>query len=163
MSRLTAKIAGIGAAAALLFTVGAGSALANVTRYHKPNGTVVTINTPDVATAVGTQTHVNFTVSVSGPSAVKIANEKFLTSYGWGDSQWDGLSFAHYGCWGRSLSNGQSCTDVIAFSPSFVGSHSESYMLATGAGPMSGKFTATGRRIRVVLPTSPLPVLASAQ
>jgi hypothetical protein len=79
-----------------------------------------------------------------------IANEKFLTAYGWGDTQWDGLSFAKYGCWGRTLHSGQSCTSTIAFTPAFLGTHNESYMLATGMGTLYGNFTATGYRSRVV-------------
>jgi hypothetical protein len=92
------------------------------------------------------------TVSVDGPSGVGIANEKCLTAYGWGDDQWDGLSFASYGCWGRSLAPGRSCTSTIKFTPTFVGSHTESYMLATGFGTLYGRFTATGLRARVIAP-----------
>jgi hypothetical protein len=150
MSKLFSTIAGVAAATALVLSVGVGSAAANVTRYHESNGDVVSINTPNVATTVGTRTNAPVTVSVSGPAPLAIANEKFLTVYGWGDSQWDGLSFAKYGCWARTLYPGQSCTSTIAFSPSFVGTHKESYMLATGIGTLYGNFTATGLRARVV-------------
>jgi hypothetical protein len=156
MSKLLTRLTGIVAAGALALTIGVASASANVTRYHEANGTV-TINTPNVAATVGTQTQAPFTVSVSGPSPLKIANEKFLTAYGWGDSQWEGLSFAHYGCWGVSLYSGQSCTDTIAYTPFGIGRRNEAYMLATGIGTLYGKFTATGIRRRVIP-----PVVASA-
>jgi hypothetical protein len=100
-------------------------------------------------------------VSVDGPSKVAIANEKFLTAYGWGDSQWDGLSFASYGCWGRSLAAGQSCTSTVSFAPTFVGSRSEAYMVATGSGTLYGRFTATGQRARIIAP-QPTPALTLA-
>jgi hypothetical protein len=155
MSKLLARLGGVAAATALVLSVGVGSAAANVTRYHESNGTVVTINTPNVATTVGTQIQSPVTVSVNGPSRLYIANEKFLnTLYGVGDYAFDGLTFAHYGCWGRSLSSGQSCTTTIAFAPSFLGSHSEAYMLATGMGTMYGHFTASGLRWQVVAPVS---------
>ena len=150
MSKLLSKIAGVAAAAALVLSVGVGSAAANVTRYHESNGDVITMNTPNVATTVGTTTTAPVTVSVSGPKPLLIANEKFLTAYGWGDTQWDGLSFAKYGCWAHTLYPGQSCTSTIAFTPSFLGTHNESYMLATGMGTLYGNFTATGYRSRVV-------------
>jgi hypothetical protein len=150
MSKLLSTIAGVTAAAALVLSVGVGSAAANVTRYHESNGDVITINTPNVAAAVATTTKVPVSVSVSGPSPLLIANEKFLTAYGWGDSQWDGLSFANYGCWAHTLHSGQSCTSTIAFTPRFLGTHNESYMLATGIGTLYGNFTASGLRARVV-------------
>jgi hypothetical protein len=150
MSKLLTRIAGVAAATALVLSIGIGSAAANVTRYHESNGDVITINTPNVATTVGTTTTVPMTVSVSGRSPLLIANEKFLTVYGSGDSQWDGLSFANYGCWAQSLHSGQSCTSTIAFTPRFLGTHNESYMLATGIGTLYGNFTATGLRARVV-------------
>jgi hypothetical protein len=148
MSKLLSRLGGAAAAAALVLSVGVGSAAASVTRYHESNGTVVSITTPDsVSAALGTQSQFPVTVSVNGPSPVYIATEKFLTAYGWGDSSWDGLSFAHYGCWGRSLSPGQSCTSTIAFTPTFAGSHTESYMIETGfSAPLYGSFTATGFR-----------------
>ena len=150
-------IAGVAAAAALTLALGVGSAAANVTRYHESNGDVVSINTPNVSATVGTTTNVPVTVSVSGPSPLVIANEKFLTAYGWGDSQWDGLSFANYGCWARTLYPGQSCTSTIRFTPTFVGTHNESYMVATGIGTLYGNFTATGVRVyRVIAPSSGL-------
>jgi hypothetical protein len=149
MSKLFSKIAGVTAAAALVLSVGVGSAAANVTRYHESNGDVITINTPNISATVGTTSHTPVTVSVTGPG-LRIANEKFLTAYGWGDSQWDELSFASYGCWGVSLHNGQSCTSTIAFSPSGVGTRNEAYMLATGVGTLYGKFTTTGVRQRYV-------------
>ena len=161
MSKLISRLGGIAAAAAIPLAVCAGPADASVTRYHKSNGTVVSITTPDaVSTPVGTETRFPVTVSVAGPTGVRIANEKFLTAYGWGDSAWDGLSFASYGCWGRSLAPGQSCTSTVKFAPTFVGSHSEAYMLATGFGTMYGRFTATGLRSRVIAPppTSSLPL-----
>jgi hypothetical protein len=155
MSKLFSKIAGVATAAALVLSVGVGSAAANVTRYHESNGDVISINTPNIATTVGTTTNTPVTVSVNGPYGLRIANEKFLTAYGWGDSQWDDLSFASYGCWSVSLYNGESCTSTIAFSPSFVGTHNEAYMLATGVGTLYGSFTATGLRQRYVVgPTS---------
>ena len=150
MSKLLAKTAGVAAAAALVLSVGVGSAAANVTRYHESNGDVVSINTPNVSAAVGTTTTVPVTVSVEGRAPLLIANEKFLTAYGWGDTQWDGLSFANYGCWAHTLYPGQSCTSTIAFTPRFLGTHNESYMLATGNGPLFGNSTATGLRARVV-------------
>ena len=159
MSKLFSKIAGVAAAAALVLSVGVGSAAANVTRYHESNGDVISINTPNVSAALGTTTTVPVTVSVSGPSPLLIANEKFLTAYGWGDTQWDGLSFANYGCWAHTLYPGQSCTSTIAFTPSFLGTHNESYMLATGIGTLYGNFTATGLRARLILPIPPRPVL----
>ena len=158
MSKLLTRLTGLAAAGALALTIGVASASANVTRYHETDGTVVTINTPNVAATVGTQTQVAFTVSVNGPSPLKIANEKFLTAYGWGDSQWDGLSFAHYGCWGVSLYSGQSCTDTIAYTPSAIGTHNEAYMLATGNGTLYSDFTATGLRWRVIPPVAAPPV-----
>ena len=154
MSRLLSRLGGVAAAAALVLSVGVGSAAANVTRYHESNGDVVSITTPNVSAAVGTQTQFPVTVSVDGPSPVYIATEKFLTAYGWGDSSWDGLSFAQYGCWGRSLAPGQSCTSTIAFTPNFVGNHTESYMLATGLGTMYGSFTATGLRYQIRPPVT---------
>jgi hypothetical protein len=153
MSRFFSHLAGVAAAAALVLSVGVGSAAANVTRYHESNGDVVSINTPNVSSTVGAQTQFPVTVSVDGPSPVYIASEKFLTAYGWGDYSWDGLSFAQYGCWGRSLSSGQSCTSTIAFTPSFIGTHNESYMLATGfPSPLYGNFTATGLRWQIIRP-----------
>jgi hypothetical protein len=162
MSKLISWLGGIAAAAALPLAVAAGPAAANVTRYHESNGTVVSIATPDtVSTAVGTETRFPVTVSVDGPAGVAIANEKFLTAYGWGDTQWNGLSFATYGCWGRSLAPGQSCTSSVRFAPTFVGSHTESYMLATGYGTLYARFTATGLRGRVIAPLpTPSPPLA---
>jgi hypothetical protein len=157
MSKLLTRITGISAAGALALTIGVGSASANVTRYHEADGTVVTINTPNVAATVGSQTQVPFTVSVSGPSPLKIATENFRTAYGWGDSQWEGLSFANYGCWGVSLYSGQSCTDTIAYTPFGLGTRNEAYMLATGIGTLYGDFTATGLR-RLVIP----PVVTNA-
>ncbi|MGZ4269999.1 MAG: hypothetical protein ACXVFN_16965 [Solirubrobacteraceae bacterium] len=155
-----ARLAGIAAAAAALLSLSAGPAAASVTRYHESNGTVVSITTPDSVSAfVGSQTQFPVTVSVDGPAPAVIANEKFLTAYGWGDSQWDGLSFAQYGCWGRTLAPGQSCTSKVNFAPTFVGTHSEAYMLATGYGNMYGRFSATGVRRLVISPT-PSPVLA---
>ena len=135
-----------------MLAIGVGSASANVTRYHEADGTVVTINTPNIATTPGTQAQVPFTVSVNGPSPLYIANEKFLTAYGWGDSHWDGLSFAHYGCWARTLYSGQSCTDTIAFTPTGLGSNNEAYMLATGIGTLYSNFTAAGTRWPVISP-----------
>ena len=156
MSKFLSRLGGVAAAAALVLSVGVGSAAANVTRYHESNGDVISINTPNVSATVGTTTNTPVTVSVTGPYPLKIANEKFLTAYGWGDSQWDDLSFASYGCWGVSLYNGQSCTSTIAFSPSGVGTRNESYMLATGVGTLYGKFTTTGLRRRYVeRPPSP--------
>jgi hypothetical protein len=157
MSKLLTRLTGISAAGALALTIGVASASANVTRYHEADGTVVTINTPNVAATVGSQTQVPFTVSVSGPSPLKIANEKFLTAYGSGDSQFEGLSFANYGCWGVSLYSGQSCTDTIAYTPFGLGTRNEAYMLATGIGTLYGDFTATGLR-RLVIP----PVVTNA-
>jgi hypothetical protein len=151
MSKLFSKIAGVATAAALVLSVGVGSAAANVTRYHESNGDVISINTPNISATVGTTTNTPVSVSVNGPYPLKIANEKFLTAYGWGDSQWDDLSFANYGCWAQTLYPGQSCTSTIAFSPSFVGTHNESYMLATGMGTLYGNFTATGLRQRYVV------------
>jgi hypothetical protein len=154
MSKLLTRLTGIVAAGAVVLAVGVGTASANVTNYHESDGTVVTINTPNVATTVGTTTRVPFTVSVNGPSALKIANEKFLTTYGWGDSQWDGLSFGNYGCWGVSLYSGQSCTDTVAFTAGFLGTHNEAYMLATGIGTLYANFTATGLRQSVISPVA---------
>jgi hypothetical protein len=155
MSKLFSTIAGVAAAAALVLSVGVGSAAANVTRYHESNGDVISINTPNVSATVGTTTKVPVSVSLEGPTPLLIATEKFRTAYGWGDSQWDGLSFANYGCWARTLYPGQSCTSTIAFTPSFVGTQNESYMLETGRGNRYGGFTATGLRgYRVVLPPS---------
>ncbi len=160
MSKLLARLGGAAAAAALVLSIGAGAASATVTRYHESDGTVVSIATPGtVSTSVGAVIRFPVTVSVDGPYPVRIATEKFLTAYGWGDSTWDGLSFAQYGCWGLSLAPGQSCTSTIAFSPTFVGSHAESYMLATGVGTLYGSFTATGLRWQVVAP-APYPSLA---
>jgi hypothetical protein len=157
MSKLFSKIAGVAAAAALVLSVGVGSAAANVTRYHEPNGDVVSISTPNVSAVAKTTATAPVTVSVVGRSPLLIANEKFLTAYGSGDSQWDGLSFANYGCWARTLYPGQSCTSTIRFTPTFVGTHNESYMLATGNGTMYGNFTATGLRVyRVIAPSSGL-------
>ena len=157
MSKLLSKIAGVAAAAALVLSVGVGSAAANVTRYHESNGDVVSINTPNVSAVAGTTTTAPVTVSVEGPSPLAIANEKFLTAYGWGDSQWDGLSFANYGCWAHTLYPGQSCTSTIKFTPTFVGTHNESYMLATGNGTLYGNCTATGLRVyRIIAPSSGL-------
>jgi hypothetical protein len=162
MPKLSPWFAGIAAAAALPLVVAAGPADASVTRYHASNGTVTTITTPDTVTAaVGTEARFPVTVSVDGPSKVAIANEKFLTAYGWGDSQWDGLSFASYGCWGRSLGAGQSCTSTVRFAPTFVGSRSEAYMVATGSGTLYGRFTATGQRARIIAP-QPTPALTLA-
>jgi hypothetical protein len=150
MSKLFSRIAGVTAAAALVLSIGVGSAAANVTRYHESNGDVITMNTPNVAATVGSTTTTPVTVSLTGRSPLVIANEKFLTYYGWGDTQWDGLSFAKYGCWAHTLYPGQSCTSTIAFTPSFLGTHNESYMLATGNGNRFASFTATGLRARVV-------------
>ena len=150
MSKLLSTIAGVAAAAALVLSVGVGSAAANVTRYHESNGDVITINTPNVAATVATTTKVPVSVSVSGHSPLLIANEKFLTAYGSGDTQCHGLSFANYGCWAHTLYPGQSCTSTIAFTPRFLGTHNESYMIATGIGTLYGNFTATGLRARVV-------------
>jgi hypothetical protein len=153
MSKLFSTIAGVAAAAALVLSVGVGSAAANVTRYHESNGDVISINTPNVSATVGTTTKVPVSVSLEGPTPLLIATEKFRTAYGWGDSQWDGLSFANYGCWARTLYPGQSCTSMIAFRPSFVGTQNESYMLESGMGNLYGGFTATGLRgYRVLLP-----------
>ena len=55
MSRLLSRLGGVAAAAALVLSVGVGSAAANVTRYHESNGDVVSIATPNVSAAVGTQ------------------------------------------------------------------------------------------------------------
>ena len=158
MSKLFSKTAGVAAAAALVLSVGVGSAAANVTRIHESNGDVVSIDTPNVSAPVGTTAKVPVTVSVSGPSPLLIATEKFLnTLYGVGDSQFDGLSFANYGCWAHTLYPGQSCTSTIAFTPTFVGTHNESYMLATGNGTLYGNFTATGLRVyRIIAPSSGL-------
>jgi hypothetical protein len=158
MPKLLSHLAGVAAAAALVLSANAGSAAANVTRYHESNGDVITINTPNVSAAVATTIKAPVTVSVSGPSPLLIANEKFLTAYGWGDSQWDGLSFANYGCWAHTLYPGQSCTSTIAFTPTFVGTHNESYMLATGNGTLYGNFTATGLRAYygIIAPSSGL-------
>lgn len=158
MPKLISWFAGIAAAAALPLAVAAGPADASSTRYHESNGSVVTITTPDtVSAAVGTAAQFPVTVSVDGPAGVAIANEKFLTGYGWGDTQWDGLSFASYGCWGRSLAPGQSCTSTVRFAPTFLGSHSEAYMLATGYGTMYARFTATGLRGRIIAPQPTAP------
>ncbi|MCW3068504.1 MAG: hypothetical protein JWL67_1129 [Solirubrobacterales bacterium] len=155
------KIAGAAAAAALVLSVGVGSAAANVTRYHEPNGDVISINTPNVAAVAGTTTTAHVTVSVEGPRPLLIANEKFLTAYGWGDTQWDGLSFANYGCWARTLYPGQSCTSTINFTPQFIGTHNESYMIATGVGTRYANFTATGLRpYRVIAPPPSAGMLA---
>jgi hypothetical protein len=164
MSKLYIRLAGIAAAAASLpLVVAAGPAAANVTRYHESNGDVVTLTTPDtVSTAVGTETRFPVTVSVAGPAPVQIANEKFLTAYGWGDSQWDGLSFAQYGCWGLTLAPGRSCTSTVKFAPTSVGTRTESYMLATGLGTLYGRFTATGLRSRILAQApTPAPPLAN--
>jgi hypothetical protein len=161
MSKLLSRLGGVAAAAALVLSVGVGSAAANVTRYHESNGDVVSITTPYVSTTVGTTTQFPVTVSVNRPSPVYIATEKFLTAYGWGDYSWDGLSFAQYGCWGRSLAPGQSCTSTIAFTPNFVGSHTGSYMLATGLGTLYGSFTATGLRWQVSPPVVSPPLASS--
>src|SRR4051812_460236 len=153
MSKLMTRLGGIALAAALPLAVTAGPASANVTRYHKANGTVVTITTPDnVATPVGTEKRFPVTVSVNGPSGVLTADEKIQTAYGWGDSQWDGLSFASYGCWHIALAPGHSCTSTLKFAPTFTGTHSEAYRLETGFGTMYGRFTATGLRSRVIAP-----------
>lgn len=146
MSKLFTRLAGVAAAAALVLSVGVGSAAANVTSYHEANGTVLSITTPaSVATAVGTTTKFPVTFSVQSAYPVKLGEEHILTPYG-GDSQWDGLTFAHYGCWGLLLAPGQSCTSTLAFTPTFVGTHSEGYMLATDYGTITANFTATGLR-----------------
>jgi hypothetical protein len=153
MFKLFPNIATLAAASAFVLCLGVGTASADVTRYHQSNGDVVTINTPNVSAFVGATSKSQVSVSVTGPSPLVIANEKFLTAYGWGDSQWDGLSFAGYGCWAKTLYSGQSCTSTIAFTPASVGSLSESYMLATGSGTLYSHFTATGlRQYRVVSP-----------
>jgi hypothetical protein len=158
MSKLISRLGGIAAVAALPLAVTAGPAAANVTRYHESNGDVVTITTPDTVSApVNGQTQFPVTVSVDGPYGLAIANEKFLTAYGSGDSQWDGLSFASYGCWGLSLAPGHSCTSMVKFAPTFIGSKTEAYMLATGVGTLYGRFTATGLRARVFPPVAPTP------
>jgi hypothetical protein len=158
MSKFIVRLGGVAAAAALVLSIGVGSASANVTRYHESDGTVVSITAPGTVSAtVGSVTHFPVTVSVLGPTPLKIANEKFLTAYGWGDSQWDGLSFANYGCWGRTLYSGQSCTSTVAFSPTFVGTHSEAYMLGGSAGTWStlyANFTATGYRQPIIWPVT---------
>jgi hypothetical protein len=158
MSKFLSRLGGVAAAAALVLSVGVGSAAANVTRYHESDGTVVSINTPNVSTTFGSTTQFPVTVSVTGPSSLYIANEKFLTAYGWGDYQWDSLSFARYGCWAVSLAPGQSCTSTIAFAPNFYGTHNESYMIATGFGTLYGSFTATGLRWQVRPPVVYPPV-----
>jgi hypothetical protein len=144
-----------------VLSVGVGSAAANVTRYHESNGDVVSITTPNVSAAVGTRTQFVVRVSVAGPSPVHIANEKFLTAYGWGDSSWDGLAFAKYGCWSDSLSLGRSCTSTITFTPNFLGGHTERYMLATSLGTLYGRFTATGTRWRIAPPVASRPLASS--
>lgn len=130
MSRLLPKLAGIAAVAAVVVSVGVGSAAAKVTRYHESDGTVVSISTPNVATTAGGQTQASVTVSVSGPSPLYIGPEGFLTGSGQGDGKWDGLSFVHYGCWTHAgpLYSGQSCTSTISFTPTFVGTHNETYL-----------------------------------
>jgi hypothetical protein len=151
MSKLFSHIATTAAAAALISAVGVASAsAATVTRTHESDGEVVSIQTSNIAAVVGTTSKSTVAVSVSGPYAVRLATEKFLTAYGWGDSQWDGLSFASYGCWGRTLSPGQSCTTTIAFTPTFLGNHNESYMLESSSGNAYGGFTATGLRYQVI-------------
>src|ERR1700704_3115389 len=146
MSKLFPNIATLAAASAFVLCLGVGTASADVTRYHQSNGDVVTINTANVSAFVGATSKSQVSVSVTGPSPLVIANEKFLTAYGWGDTQWDGLSFASYGCWARTLYPGQSCTSTINFTPQFIGTHNESYMIATGVGTRYANFTATGLR-----------------
>jgi hypothetical protein len=146
MSKFISRLGGVAAAAALVLSVTAGSAAANVTRYHESTGTV-TIATPStVTTTVGSRTVFPVTVSMAGSGVVKIVTEKFLTVYGSGDSQWEGLSFAKYGCWARSLEPGQSCTSLVAFTPTTVGSHVERYMIDTTFGTLVGRFTTNALR-----------------
>ena len=144
--KLLPRLGGVAAAAALVLVVGAGPASANTTRYHKSDGTVVSITTPGTVSATyGRQTQFPVTVSVDGPSPLRIAWEKLLTPYG-PDNQnaFDGLSIPQLGCWGKTLTSGQSCTSQVRFAPTFVGTRTEAYMLATGLGNMQARFTATG-------------------
>ncbi len=146
MLKFFSRFGGIAAAAALVLSASAGSASADVTRYHESTGTV-TLATPSTVTAtVGSKTVFPVTVSMAGSSPVKIVTEKFLTAYGWGDSQWDGLSFQKYGCWGVSLQPGRSCTTLVAFTPTSAGSHVERYMLDTSFGTLYGRFTTNALR-----------------
>jgi hypothetical protein len=142
MSKFLSRFGGIAAAAALVLSVTAGSAAANVIRYHESTGTVTIVTPTTVTTTVGSKVVFPVTVSMSGPGPVKIVTEKFLTAYGVGDMEWDGLSFAKYGCWSRSLTDGQSCTTLVAFKPTSAGSHVERYMLDTNFGTLYGRFTA---------------------
>jgi|tagenome__1003787_1003787.scaffolds.fasta_scaffold19564613_1 hypothetical protein len=157
MSKLFSRLGGIAAAAAIGLAVTAGAAAANVTRYHPSNGDVVTITTPDVSAPVNGQAQFPVTVSVDGPAPVLAAWEKFLTPSGPDWQSGDGLSFGSYGCSG-SLAPGHSCTSTVKFTPMFLGSRTEHYVLETGVGTMYGAFTATGLRARVIPPVpSPTP------
>jgi hypothetical protein len=165
MAKLLPRLGAVVAAAALVLVVGAGPASANTTSYHKSDGTVLSITTPDnVSAAYGSWTQFPVTVSVHGPSPVKILEEKLNTQYGpdMADAS-DGLSFGQYGCWGQTLTSGQSCTTQVKFVPTGVGPTASwaAYMMLTSlndyTNPLRAPLTATGVcRTRACLPQVPV-------
>jgi hypothetical protein len=165
MAKLLPRLGAVAAAAALVLVVGAGPASANTTSYHKSDGTVLSITTPDnVSVAYGSWTQFPVTVSVHGPSPVKILEEKLNTQYGpdMADPS-DGLSFGQYGCWGQTLTSGQSCTTQVKFVPTGVGPTGSwaAYMMLTSlndyTNPLRAPLTATGVcRTRACLPQVPV-------
>ena len=168
MTKLLPRLGGVAAAAALLLVVGAGPASANTTSYHKSDGTVLSITTPDTVSALyGSQTQFPVTVSVNGPSPVGILQENLNTQNGpdSGDPS-DGLFFAQYGCWGQTLTSGQSCTTQLKFVPTGVGTTQSwaAYMILTSlngyTSPLRANLTATsvcrGRACLPVVPVGPV-------
>jgi hypothetical protein len=167
MTKLLPRLGGVAAAAALLLVVGAGPASANTTSYHKSDGTVLSITTPDnVSATYGSQTQFPVTVSVNGPSPVNILQEKLNTQNGpdIGDPG-NGLFFAQMGCWGKTLTSNQSCTTQLKFVPTGIGTTQDwaAYMILTSlngyAKPLRADLTATGVPCRrACLPVVVVPV-----
>jgi hypothetical protein len=164
MAKLLPRLGAVAAAAALVLVVGAGPASANTTSYHKSDGTVLSITTPDnVSATYGSWTQFPVTVSVQGPSPVTILWEKLNTQYGpdMADPS-EGLSFGQYGCYGKTLTSGQSCTTQVKFVPTGVGPTSwAAYMILTSlndyTNALRAPFTATGVcRTRACLPLVPV-------
>ena len=154
MSRLLPRLAGVAAAAALVLSVGVGSAAASVTSYQAPQAsavmpqaTAVSILAPNVSATVGTTTHFIVKVTNMGSSPVNTAGMYFSQDLTVGD-----FTPADWGCEYQRLNPGDTCQETIAFTPRYIGTTHVTIELTGTFGAADGGFFATGLRPSVLPP-----------
>ena len=153
MSRLLPRLAAVAAAAAVVLSIGVGSAAAsvtaapNVTTYYAPQAAPVSILAPNVSATVGTTVHFTVKVTNNGSSSVNTAGMYFSQDLYVGDFTQDDS-----GCEYQLLTPGQTCQESIAFTPRYIGTTHVTIDLKGSFGDAYGGFFATGLRPRVLPP-----------